>query len=132
MSTPRTRPPYPPEFRRQAVELERDRVVLADPAERTLEVVVPEGVATEQDRERWRLATALAHGREPNIGVPELWHAACEVHATTDLATLAAAVAALPGLDTRPPSRAERLRRRPLSRLSRSMSDEHLASPSPP
>jgi len=103
-------------------ELERDWVLLANPEERTLEVVLPDGVATEHDRKRWRLATALAHGREPDIGVPELWDAACALHATMDLRTLAAAVAALPG--PRPPSRAERLRRRPQSRLIRSLSDD--------
>jgi hypothetical protein len=104
-------------------EVERDAVILADVAARKWEVVVPDEVLTERDRERWELAVAVAHDRDPQRDVGDLWEAARGLYATMDQATLMAAAAEIPRAEQRRPSRAEVFRRRRQSLLSRSLSD---------
>jgi len=104
-------------------EVERDAVILADVAARNWEVVVPDEVLTERDRERWELAIAVAHHRDPQLDAGDLWEATRELYATMDQATLMAAAAEIPRAEQRRPSRAEVFRRRRQSPLSRSLSD---------
>jgi len=103
-------------------EDERDAVILADARKPNLELLTPREVVTERDREQWGLAVAVAHDREPHVGASDLWEMARGLYASTDLASLRAAVAELPRREKRRPSRAEEFRRRPQSELSRSMS----------
>jgi hypothetical protein len=116
------------EARRVAIaareEEERDTVILADVADHNLEVVVPEEVMTERDRERWELAVAVAREREPQVDASELWSIARRLYAT-EFESLAAAAAELAPPERRL-SRAEQFRRRRQSPLSRSMRDEPL------
>jgi hypothetical protein len=104
-------------------EDERDAVILAHVREPNLEVVTPGEVVTKRDRERWELAVAVAHDREPHVGAGDLWETARGLYASTDLASLRSTAAGLPRRERRRPSRAEEFRRRPQSALSRSMSD---------
>ena len=104
-------------------EVERDAVILADVAENDLEVVIPGEVLTNSDRERWELAIAVAHHRDPQLDAGGLWEATRELYATMDQATLMAAAAEIPRAEQRRPSRAEVFRRRRQSPLSRSLSD---------
>ena len=69
-------------------EVERDAVILADVAENDLEVVIPGEVLTNSDRERWELAIAVAHHRDPQLDAGDLWEATRELYATMDQATL--------------------------------------------
>jgi hypothetical protein len=95
-------------------EVERDAVILADPARRQLKPAVPSEVENEADLERWELAVAVARHRDPAARPEELWDVARDLSATVGVEALRSEHASIPAS---PDTRSERFRRRPHSRL---------------